>query len=442
MKKLIILLISFIFASSAWATVYKWVDQAGVVNFSDDLSKVPPDYRNKVEEVNISKPGLSVPSQFPSGKTAVSARSGEAATQPPSIAQTLIREGDFAIQLAEVLKVGQARNEADAESTLASVGIAPKNGWIADYPVTPDIIGELQNAIGEAANSGKLALNKDDAMKAFQAVIAQQGLPVRADVESQNPGAQPPQNYPEYYEPSVINDYYYDQGPPIVSYYPPPWDYYYLYSWVPYPFWYTGFWFPGFFVLRDFHRGFFFHGHAGFISNHFRDPKTGGLGRIDPAGRHMGNATANMPRPASGFSSQSARNGASSILSRSTAHTAFNRPMGGISSNKGNSSLSNLTGGVRSGSPQTGYRSPSTGYSLSRRVPPGRSTYSGSSSHRGSFSSSRMGTARSFSSSSRSGISGFRSGGSGSRGFSGGGGGRGGGGFGGSHGGGHGGGRR
>ena len=372
--------------------------------------------------MNITKKKRSIPSQVPSGKTAISARSGEAAAQPPSIAQTLIREGDFAIQLHEALKVGQARNEADAESILASVGIAPRNGWIADYPVTPDIIGELQSAIGETANSGKLALNKDEAMKAFQGLIAQQGLPVRADNESQNTGAQPPQNYPEYYEPSVINDNYYDQGPPIVSYYPPPWDYYYLYSWVPYPFWYTGFWFPGFFVLRDFHRSFFFHGHERFISNHFWDSRTGGFGRIDPAGRHMGNATANIPHSASAFSSQSARNGASSILSRSSAHTALNRPMGGISSNRGSNDLSNFRGGVPSVRPSTGYRSPSTGYSPGKGGPFGRSTYSSSSSHWASFSSPRMGTARSFSSSSRSGISGFHSGGFGSRGFSGGGG--------------------
>ncbi len=255
MKKLIFILFLFIFTSSAWATVYKWVDERGVVHFSDDLSKVPPDYRNKVEEVNITKMGPSIPSQVPSAKTAVGAQPGKVATQVPPIAQILIREGDFAIQLAEVLKIGQAQSEAEAESMLASAGIAPKNGWIADYPVTPDIIGELQNAIGEATDSGKLAMNKDEAMKTFQGLIAQQSLSVRADIESQSAGVEPPQNYPEYYEPSAIDSYYNDQGPPIVTYYPPPWDYSYMYSWVPYPFWYTGFWFPGFFVLRDFHRG-------------------------------------------------------------------------------------------------------------------------------------------------------------------------------------------
>ena len=51
MKKLLILLILLIFSIPAYAaTVYKWVDKEGVVNFTDDLSKVPPSYRNRVEK--------------------------------------------------------------------------------------------------------------------------------------------------------------------------------------------------------------------------------------------------------------------------------------------------------------------------------------------------------------------------------------------------------
>jgi hypothetical protein len=398
------------------------VDERGVVHFSDDLSKVPPDYRNKVEEMNIPKMGPSIPSQVPSGKTAVSAQSGEAATQAPSIAQTLIREGDFAIKLADALKIGQAQNEAEAESMLASAGIAPKNGWIADYPVTPDIIGELQNTVTEAVDSGKLAVKKDEAMKVFQGLTAQQGLPVRADIESQYSGVQPPQNYPEYYEPSAIDNYYNDQGPPIVTYYPPPWDYNYMYSWVPYPFWYTGFWFPGFFVLRDFHRHVNIHGQGRFVSNHFWDSRTRGFGTIDPARRHMGNATASISHPGRGFTSHAASSGASSILRRSYEHTGLNRSTGVISGNRGGSGPSNFRGGVSGVRPPTGYRPPSTGYSRSGGVPFGRPAYGGSISHSGGFSDPRIGTTgRSFSPPSTSGNSGFHSGSFGSRGSIGGG---------------------
>lgn len=110
MKKLILVLsFLFIFASSASATIYRWVDEEGVVNFSDDYGKVPPEYRQKVEEVSIQKTEPSTPSQAPSGKITVGVRSGETAKQAPPSTQPLIREGDFAIKLAEALRIGQAK---------------------------------------------------------------------------------------------------------------------------------------------------------------------------------------------------------------------------------------------------------------------------------------------------------------------------------------------
>ena len=50
MRKLFILLILLVFAVPVYAaTVYKWVDKEGGVHFTDDPSKVPPSYRNRVE---------------------------------------------------------------------------------------------------------------------------------------------------------------------------------------------------------------------------------------------------------------------------------------------------------------------------------------------------------------------------------------------------------
>jgi hypothetical protein len=49
-RKIFILLMLLVFISPSYAaTIYKWVDKDGVVNFTDDLSKVPPSYRNRVE---------------------------------------------------------------------------------------------------------------------------------------------------------------------------------------------------------------------------------------------------------------------------------------------------------------------------------------------------------------------------------------------------------
>jgi hypothetical protein len=153
---------------------------------------------------------------------------------PPSMGQSLVREGSFAMELSEALKIGPVKSEAEAENMLASVGIAPKNGWIADYPLTPDIIGELQNAISAATDSGKIAMKKDEAIKAFQDLIM--------DIENQYAGVEPPPGRQPYPEP-----YYYPYPYP----YPYPFPYYY-----PYPYYYGGYFrfYPRFYYPYHGHR--------------------------------------------------------------------------------------------------------------------------------------------------------------------------------------------
>jgi hypothetical protein len=134
----------------------------------------------------------------------------------PQSERSLVREGFFAMELAEVLKVGEVKSEAEAESRLASLGIAPKNGWIADFPLTPNIIGELQNAVEEASDSGKIAMNREEAIRAFQDLVT--------SVESQNAGVEPPPDsepYPEpyYYPRFYAYPYYYPYPYPFGGYY-------------------------------------------------------------------------------------------------------------------------------------------------------------------------------------------------------------------------------
>jgi len=48
MKRFAILLILLMFAVPSYATIiYQWVDDGGVINFSDDYAKVPPAFRNR-----------------------------------------------------------------------------------------------------------------------------------------------------------------------------------------------------------------------------------------------------------------------------------------------------------------------------------------------------------------------------------------------------------
>ncbi|MGO9951098.1 MAG: hypothetical protein ACLPN1_02675 [Dissulfurispiraceae bacterium] len=208
---------------------------------------------------------------------------------PPTaspLSQPLIREGTLAVKLVADLKLSNTDNEAEAEDLLSSVDILPKNGWIADYPVTPDIVGELEVGITAAANGGKINLTANAALQILQTDVMSYGMPVAPDTSGNYAGDTLAPSYPDE---STENDYYQNEGPPTVTYYAPPEDYAYLYDWVPYPFWWSNFWFPGFFVLTDFHLRVHWHDHGhdyeGFVSNHFRDPGTGVVSRVDPANR-------------------------------------------------------------------------------------------------------------------------------------------------------------
>ncbi len=229
----------------------------------------------------------------------IHAQPGSAQSSPPPISPSLLREGTLAIRLEFNLAIGTTDDEVEAESRLAEAGISPRNGWIADYPVTPDVIGELQNSISDAVDSGKLPLAKDDALQRFNDTIADFGLSMSPYAANSEPGQGPPdsQNYPN---PSEINDYYYDNGPPIVTYYVPPPDFYYLYAWVPFPFWCSGFWFPGFYVLHDFHRTVIVGRRAFFVTNHFNDVRLRRAFRIDPRDRFSGRTFAGIGAPRRG----------------------------------------------------------------------------------------------------------------------------------------------
>jgi len=236
----------------------------------------------------------------------------------PPVAPPLVREGDFAIKLVSALEIGSAENETEAEAVLASSGIAPNNGWISDYPVTPDIIGELQDAVAAAADSERLLLKKHEALAALEIVLADLGLSVVADTPEEYAETPPPAS-PQYTEPTVVNNYYYTHGPPVFTYYPPPPDYNYLYAWVPYPFWCSRFFFSGFFILHDFHKVSFVHNRVVVVTNHVFHRHHRRFFRVDPVRRRAGKSLrAVVERPGKRrFTRAGARRGAQSILQRS-----------------------------------------------------------------------------------------------------------------------------
>ncbi|MBM4277909.1 MAG: DUF4124 domain-containing protein [Deltaproteobacteria bacterium] len=54
--KIILFIIIFIFISTpGFAQVYKWVDDKGVVHFTDDVTKIPDRYRPKTDKIGMPK---------------------------------------------------------------------------------------------------------------------------------------------------------------------------------------------------------------------------------------------------------------------------------------------------------------------------------------------------------------------------------------------------
>jgi len=204
---------------------------------------------------------------------------------PPPVAAPLVREGDFAMKLVETLKLGTVEDEAEAESILGQSGIAPRNGWISDYPVTPDVIKELEMALTEAAVARRLPMTKEEALKALRTAAVEVELPIIADVPGGSPEGAPPS---QYADPSELDNYYNSEGPPVVTYYPPPPDYTYLYAWVPSPFYCSGFFFSGFFILHDFHKVVIVKKRPVVVTNHVFDRKSKRLLVVDPERRATG----------------------------------------------------------------------------------------------------------------------------------------------------------
>jgi len=205
---------------------------------------------------------------------------GSPTKQVPPVAQPLVREGDFAVKLAATLSLGLPENEDEAEDLLAKVGVTPLNGWISDYPVTPQIVGQLDDSIHTAAAEGKLPMKKDEAIRGLYSLTSQMTLPTPAGEGSAAPEGNKVPEEPS--SPQMISNYYYDQGPPLITYYPPPAYYGYLYDWVPYPVFWFGFWFPGYFVCHSFTRVVVVNTRPVIVSNNVIDRHGRKVAVVDP----------------------------------------------------------------------------------------------------------------------------------------------------------------
>jgi hypothetical protein len=386
---------------------------------------------------------------------------GQMGANMPPVGQSLVPEGVFAVQLVEALKISRTQDEAQAESMLSAIGIEPKNGWIAGYPVTPPMLVEIEKGVAGAAEAGKLEMGRAQAIKAVGDLKARLGLTVTSEAAPPSatqaaPSGRPSRtviykyvdkqgvvHFTDRYEtipgeyrnqvdqiemkreivqptssggpaiggpaientempansylpnpnPEVINNYYYDYGPPAVTYYAPPLPYYYLYSWVPYPFWYSGFFCRGFFILNDFHRHVYVNRRPFAVTNHVVNTATHRVSVVDPANRTLrGGPTSNRPASAQIYHSPSAQKGARQIVGLSqnrmaSAGVSRTTRMRNVTASA-STRPSQITAPRREGvaGSNAGYPQMSRGRTLSRPAVSGRSFSSASSSASPRFS--------------------------------------------------------
>jgi hypothetical protein len=206
------------------------------------------------------------------------------------VEQRLVREGTFAVRFLASISKSIVEDEASAEKTLGDMGITPQNGWIANYPVTPDIRGELRNSLTKAVASGKVGLGKDEAPAWFERFCISLNLPPEADPIVIAPGAAAGRDP----SPQEIKEYYKSVGPPVVTNYPPPDLYSDNYCLVPYPFSSLGREFSGFYIMKKFHRTLFENNRVEFVSNTLHVFRKHRMFIIDPLARLNGRTYAGI----------------------------------------------------------------------------------------------------------------------------------------------------
>ncbi|GEM_PF-3706292 len=172
-----------------------------------------------------------------------------------TIAPSVARQGDFALRLAQSLGLPAAEDEEGAIRALNALGIHAVDGWMADYPMTPQIAAELRDAVIATAAAGQLNMSLDAAMGAYAELVAEFGLPPPVDLApGYASGGGPANRYVPSCDGTALGYYYDSFGTPIYTYCRPPAAYLYLYSWVPCGFQWQGRVFTGFFILNHFNR--------------------------------------------------------------------------------------------------------------------------------------------------------------------------------------------
>lgn len=178
-------LIGFTVLPSAFAdsSVYSWRDKNGTMTFSDNPALAP-------KNATVALRSYITP-----------AHSDDAQLAAP------VMQREFARQLAIELGLGDNLTAEQAAAALAKVGIAPRLGrWNLDEPMTASLAERLRTLTAGAAIAGKIALDPERAVVAFDSTSALVGIRIRGVAAPQTtqpePVAAEPEPQPVYVAPA------------------------------------------------------------------------------------------------------------------------------------------------------------------------------------------------------------------------------------------------
>jgi hypothetical protein len=89
-----------------------------------------------------------------------------------------VTQGEYAVQLAEKLGLGEGLTVDEAIAALTDAGIVPADGWEATATVTPDFVNEVAALVVTAAREGAIPVSLDKVADIVTSLASEMGIEV------------------------------------------------------------------------------------------------------------------------------------------------------------------------------------------------------------------------------------------------------------------------
>ena len=162
-----------VMVSPAYSTIYIFTDDAGIRNVTNDPRRIPSG--TKVQTIGENAYGEDAPA--PVTEAPVTETPMSVTETPTPVAETRpeggVTQGEFAVQLAAELGLGEGLRPQAAVDRLSALRIAPRlGGWELDAPMTPALFDRLSKLTVAAANEGRIPIGLEEARFAFDSAAA------------------------------------------------------------------------------------------------------------------------------------------------------------------------------------------------------------------------------------------------------------------------------